>query len=221
LGIIVLTKEIVMNRPHKYIDKIRSIFYRYILHHFGFGCRVSPETWEQQFAEGEWRYLEGDDEKEHYEIIVNFYQKFSDFGSVLDIGCGQGILFKKFKENLSFVATDYTGIDISKCATEQAVKRHPEAIFLELDFDKNPIEQRFDVIVFNESLYYFKKPSKILKRCIRENLNDNGFLIISMCDYKGHDRIWTAIDKRFTILKAQETMNSKGQKWLIKVAQPK
>ncbi|KLT66648.1 trans-aconitate 2-methyltransferase [Pedobacter sp. BMA] len=194
-------------------NKVRRQSYNLFLSHLGFGNRVSRSIWEQQFANGSWNYLYGKDEEAHYQHIVECVKQKK--GSILDVGCGQGVLYSYLSNNQQ--GADYLGIDISGKAIEMAKKTFPGATFRQLDFDYSRLEGQFDVIIFNETLYYFNQPLKTIEKCIEHNLSKNGRLIISMCDFKGHDVIWQKLRSKYRFNSFKEIINEKGQIWKVGV----
>ena len=75
-------------------------------------------------------------------------------------------------------ALDYTGIDVSQKALAIARNRHPGE-FICSDAESFRIDRQFDVILFNETLYYFEDPLKQLAR-YREFLSDEGSMVVSI-----------------------------------------
>jgi len=205
-----------------YIDrifsKIRNILYQKLLWRYAFGNRVPRSIWEKQFSSGVWDYLYSDKEKQHYQVIASYVGYYASMPSLLDVGCGQGVLYHYIKENSNPIK--YSGLDISKQAIEIGKKEFPEANFYQADFDREKLNGKFDIVVFNETLYYFKRPLKTIENVIKYNLNANGHIIISMCDYIGHDVIWQKLEKRYTPLKKDVVENQMGQKWKIAIFKP-
>ena len=199
--------------------KAKNVLHRLVFRRFGFGNRVPKLIWEKQFSKGDWDYLESKDEAQHYETIIKFFDQQKNKSSILDIGCGKGVLYKYLNQNGSLAGSDYMGIDLSETAIEAALQRFSETNFKQLDFENNSIEKKFGVIIFNESLYYFPLPLKIIDKCFSQNLNEDGVFIISMFNYPGHDEIWKKIEKHYRILMNDEVKNEKGEGWKIKVLQ--
>ncbi|MEO5782401.1 MAG: class I SAM-dependent methyltransferase [Ginsengibacter sp.] len=183
----------------------------------GYGSRVSKIIWEKQFNNGSWDYLEGKDEVLHYQTIIQLYDRQKNKNSTLDIGCGKGVLYKYLKESNSFRGNNYVGLDLSETAINAATARFPGIKFHQGDFENENLDEKFDIIIFNESLYYFHRPLIIIENCFAQNLFDNGVIIISMFDLIGHDEIWKRIEKHYQIVDEEEVMNDKGEKWKIKV----
>lgn len=198
-------------------DKCRRLLYTHVSSRFGHGNRVSKSVWEKQFEGEDWDYLYGITERDHYLAIADLLKK-QEGGRVLDVGCGQGVLYhymsKKFK------SLNYLGIDISSNAINKARVSFSEAKFEQIDFDYQNLKGEFDVIIFNETLYYFNKPLATIQKCINQNLNSGGCFIISMCDYIGHDVIWEKLKQHFNFLHFEEIVNENQQKWKIGLFKP-
>lgn len=195
-------------------NKIRGTLYRKFLYKYGFGGRVSRGTWEKQFSTGSWNYLYEAQEEGHYKAITAFYDKYSKNGSILDVGCGQGVLYHYLKTVLNR-ELNYFGIDISQSAVDIAATNFQEASFKQLDFDNHSLDKKFDVIIFNETLYYFNRPLKKIATCIKQNINPNGYFIISMCEYDTHEILWSKLTANYDFLEFREIENEKGQKWKV------
>jgi 2-polyprenyl-3-methyl-5-hydroxy-6-metoxy-1,4-benzoquinol methylase len=197
--------------------KLSNLLYRNIFYRLGYGRPDKRSDWEAGYAGGYWDHLESEDEAERYKVITGLVKSGKTSPSVFDVGCGKGLLYQYLKQNLP--AFSYLGIDISENAVTEAKNKFPETIFRQMDFDKEQLNQKFDVIIFNETLEYFIRPLDKLKQCAHKNLLPNGRFIISM--YKGHDGIWNTITPHFKILEEVDIQNKKGQSWKLKMMQPK
>jgi len=195
--------------------RLNYFLYTAILNRFGYGNRVSKGVWEQQYSNGTWNYLFSEDEAGHYFSICSQIKKNTEAYSILDIGCGNGVLYDYLHKNLADSLL-YSGIDISENAVEVAKTRFPSSEFNKVDYEYAVVSGRFDVVVFNETLYYFIKPMKTLAKAFRENLKNDGVLVISMCEDAKHNGLWERINTEYRILAAETVENKKGQKWTIK-----
>ncbi len=117
---------------------------------------TSKEVWEKQYSKGQWDYLYQLEELAHYSIILGYIRNLKTGGSILDIGCGKGIL----QERLALYGySKYVGIDISDNAIRQAsCKANDKTTFIASDATRYSPTEAFDAIVFNEVLYYFDDP---------------------------------------------------------------
>jgi len=108
---------------------------------------------------------------------------------VLDVGCGAGVLQQRMAYGR------YVGVDMNASAIVQAQARATgEVQFLCAPVQDYVIPGEFDVIVFNESLYYMPEPLAILQRHLG-HLKPDGVVIICMFQTYLARRIWQAIDR--------------------------
>ena len=183
--------------------------------------KASKERWEEQFKTGHWTYLGGLEQMNRYSILIGYYDYFfGQGGNILDLGCGQGILFKRIKNR---EPKNYIGVDLSKIAIDQASLEHfNKATFVCADIESFEPPQKFDMIIFNESLYYLNKPLNILSR-YSGYLSNNGKMIISMWDNKErNNKLWKPIEKIYDIIDAiylRDLQSEVG--WIIKVLKKK
>ncbi|GGI28233.1 class I SAM-dependent methyltransferase [Pedobacter mendelii] len=197
---------------------IRQKFIRKFLYRFGIGSPVGKNVWEEQFKNGAWDYLYSETESLHYKSIVKFYKQYGG-GSVLDAGCGQGVLFHYLKADINSPA-DYLGFDISENAVEQARQTFPPYRFEQMDFNADTPNEKFDFVIFNECVYYFKKPVEQLSAYLDKTLKTDGYVIISMFYYAEHAQLWKRFSEKYNFLDWEEVTNEKGQKWRICIFKP-
>lgn len=125
--------------------------------------RQTKEQWERQFADGTWdRLQEGQPNTAELARLISEYA--STRGTpvrVLDVGCGNGGLARLLCKEPGIA---YTGIDISETALATARTVVPNAHFIAADAEHPPPGiGTFDVLVFNEVLYYMN-PDRVLPR---------------------------------------------------------
>ncbi|RZJ76613.1 MAG: class I SAM-dependent methyltransferase [Flavobacterium sp.] len=199
---------------YKVKDKVLNLLKSKLLGKKYLGTRLSKSVWESQFSSGHWDRLYYQDERDHYLTICEFYNTYSPGKSILDVGCGQGVLYHYLQEEAN-IGGGYMGIDISSTAIEKAKQRFESANFMQIDFDRSKINEKFDAIIFNETLYYFDRPIEKIEECKLNNLNDGGLFIVSMCEYDGHGLIWEELEKKYEFLKLQVIKNENGQQWKV------
>ena len=99
-----------------------------------------------------------------YEKRLNVYQRMLNIGStdsLLDLGCGSGILIKKFKRNCLKV----TGVDISEKALKIASRINPDCDFLKKDILELDLPRKsFDVVSCFEVLQYIQDQQLVFKK---------------------------------------------------------
>jgi 2-polyprenyl-3-methyl-5-hydroxy-6-metoxy-1,4-benzoquinol methylase len=184
------------------------------------GTPVPREVWERQYRTGGWDYLAGDEEAGHYQAIAELYGHYLHDGSVLDIGCGAGILLAYLQWHAGMEPSRYTGIDLAQEAVNQAAASWPGARFSRLDYATEPAPGRYDGVVFNETLYCFADPLAVLDKSIAENMHADSRLIVSMYG-EHHEPIWDAIATRCDTIRGQVVRNSGGVRWKICLLRPR
>lgn len=97
--------------------------------------------------------------------------------SVLDVGCGPGILGKVLKKQKKNCLCD--GVDISKDFLRQARKYYKNLYCFDLDQGFSFGRTRYDFIVFADILEHLKRPDLVLKT-FKKCLKRDGRIIISL-----------------------------------------
>ena len=181
------------------VRKIRKIIWKFKIKLLSAQKEVLPTTkktnslerFDDQFKTGFWDYLSNLDELGHYSIIAGYCYFWKPHPSILDVGCGQGVL----QGRLNIGSYSYfEGIDFSKEAILQAEHR----VDAKTTFRVTPIldyktEKLFDIIIFSESLYYLDNINEISKVIDRytQFLEVNGKIIISHYNYAQNiNKIW-------------------------------
>lgn len=121
----------------------------------------------------------GLDEIESKQIL----SRLCDHKNVLEIGCGDGILYEKIRKlyKLSnFIGTDFVSELIEECSSK---KKENNDIFMELDMtdvSKKTFSSKFDYIISKRSIQNVLDP--ILQMEVIDNfgyfLNDDGYMIL-------------------------------------------
>ena len=168
--------------------------------------RIKQKIWDSEFQSGKWDYLD----KSETDIIYKYIKKYLTNGSILDLGCGSGNTCKDLAPgNYSF----FTGVDISEVAIGKARlkcsgdggKNHKNE-FIVSDILSYKPSQRYDLILFRESLYYIPnhKIKTVLSR-YSKYLTDNGVIVIRICDRKRYINILRRIRKDYSIREEYES----------------
>lgn len=185
---------------------------------------LSPQNWEWPISqatldrlhkEGNWDSLDSIDESAHCAVIAGYVHYLFVSPTILDVGCGRARLLKLLNTTC---LKSYLGIDLSVEAIRQAESLAIEkAAFEVANLEEwNPTE-RFDAIIFNESLYYAQAhPANVLSR-YAQALNKDGVMIVSMYRYGNHRMLWKNIEKHFAAVDSTTVKNRKRQVWDIRV----
>ena len=129
-------------------------------HHRDALIKVKRPDWEREYSRGDWDYLNNISESSRYSVISGFIRCLGPDQSILDLGCGTGLLPAYLGSNNY---ARYTGIDISEAAIECARQSEDEHTrFLVADLTQVTLKTRYDVIVCSECLYYLPDPVAVL-----------------------------------------------------------
>ncbi len=184
----------------------------------GRGYREPRAQWEEQYRSGHWSYLDSASEIARYMVIVGYVQQFCPNPTVLDVGCGHGRLFQLLHP---YPYRSYLGIDHSVECIQQAqslVQR--DSRFERADFEEFVPADRYDVIVFNESIYYAPHPAELLRRYAKA-LTSDGVMIVSMCQNRWQGSIWTGLQSAAEIVHSTAVTSEKNLTWQVRVLRPK
>lgn len=136
--------------------------------------------WDKEFSGTKWDFIdhtEGD-------CVYASLEKYARNGSILDLGCGPGntaneVAFNSYEH--------YVGVDISEAALEKGRKRTLDSgrsaknTFIQGDFINYEPIQKFDVILFRESMYHV--PMGKIKATVdrlSNYLKEDGVFIVRM-----------------------------------------
>lgn len=164
--------------------------------------------WDLQFEKGAWERLMSNQPNTEY--IAEYILSRVAVGStlrVLDVGCGNGGLARILAP--AHKGIEYVGTDISTVALRQASQNSPWATFLVADaVTPPPTVGEFDVIVFNEILYYTNPVIAI--RTHTPYLRTEGTFVISIIRSWRSPFIWRRIKSLLTVNSKIEITSRKG-----------
>jgi 2-polyprenyl-3-methyl-5-hydroxy-6-metoxy-1,4-benzoquinol methylase len=141
---------------------------------------IKKVFWDREFSSGKWNFIDdttGD-------CVYQHLEKWARKGNVLDLGCGPGNTACEMA--IDSYAT-YTGVDISQEALDKGIKRTEATgrtgknTFVCSDFLAFQPKQKFEVILFRESMYHIPmgKIRPILDK-YAQHLAPEGVFIVRM-----------------------------------------
>lgn len=177
--------------------------------------RASSASLDEEYANGRWDYLDRIEEMTRYAVIVGYCRCGSEVSSVLDLGCGSGVL----RRWLHPLPIDYVGVDRSDLAVEAGQKQWADAStrFVAMDLETYVPDRKFDLIVFNEVLYYFEQPDQILKR-FSAFLEENGRFVISLWESPESHRAWRRSRDSVQVIDEVKVQHGSGTSWQVRLA---
>ncbi len=185
----------------------------------GLGLPKPSDDWNAEYTAGSWDYLEGLPEQSHHLLILGCIMRSRAGRRVLDVGCGTGTLLELGRH---FSLSEYVGLDSSDVAIARARQRfrsNPAAFpvrFEVADFEQFASADRFDAIVFNESLTYARDPVAVLER-FRSLLVPGGVFVISLCYNWWQEPLLKRIAAICPTLHSANVINEQGLTWQVRM----
>lgn len=186
----------------------------------------SDEYWDKTYLAGRWDFLFSPDELGHYLLLQGYIVHVCRARRVLDAGCGAGRLLELL---LPYSLDRYVGFDVSSEALARCrtVAGQHRGIELHLaNMESFLPSELFDVVVFNESIYYAPDPIAILEKAAGWLVPD-GALLLSVWRggfrpdrpglFHDHEEFWAQASRSFTTRQANAVTNQKGQTWDVRV----
>lgn len=173
--------------------------------------------WEEQYRSGEWKFLSGIAETGRFSVIAGYCNLYRP-KTILDVGCGQGVLAGRIKD---LPYERYLGVDFSSEAIKQAndAEADERTAFVIADAKTYRPTSRFDVIVFNECLYYFNDPCAVMQNFI-PSLAPNGRVIVSMYKTIHNWSIWPMLEASMEVEDSIVVINRSKTTWMVEVMVP-
>jgi len=169
--------------------------------------RVPAAQWDREFRSGKWAYLNDIRQIGCLSIVFSYCQLLVP-GSILDVGCGSGSLTRSIRL-LDYEY--YQGIDLSAEAIAQAEASYAEerTTFAVANAETFEPRQSFDLIIFNNCLYYFEQPDQVAHRYAKY-LNPSGHVVVSMSDGGLSRAVWTLVEKNMAVEHAIRVVQADG-----------
>jgi len=189
---------------------------------FARGRWRSAIDWDKTYRDGRWSWLASQEEKPHHHVVASLAAAW-DAKTILDVGCGEGHTHAALRGG---GYRRYLGIDLSPRAIETAAAATDACTrFLAADAEKFETDEQFDVVIFNEVIYYFERPREVLAH-YETMLSKGGFCIISMGLRPFRqalltERIWRELEQGREILASHSLFRPNGPLRMIKALRPR
>ena len=178
--------------------------------------RDRAARWNHQYATGRWDKLKIPAEQARFDATARLIIRHAPGGRILEIGCGEALLQQRL------APADYqswTGVDISAVAIARTRAFNSERVrYVAADMETYDPGDKFDAIVFTESIYYSPDARRLLRR-YASFLKTGGIFIVSIFRTKRSDRIWAGLHAETVLLDAITTANELGA-WDCEVLDP-
>jgi len=170
------------------------------------------ERLDAEWASGKWDFLQGLDHLPRLGVVASYCDALAQGGSVLEVGCGEGLLRERLLK-----CSSYVGVDIAALAIERAaIRADATTRFVQADASRYIPGESFAVIVFNECLEWFADPRGLLRH-YEQFLDDGGAYIVSMYVDGQSRQVWRKLGRRYRTCQSTEIKNDSGARWAIRV----
>jgi len=207
--------------PLRLRDGVRELAYSVFADQLGWRptIRASMEIVDDDYRRGRWDYLNNLEEMSRYAVIAGYCKHSTNVLSVLDLGCGSAILRRWLRPPESI---DYVGVDLSNVAIDRAGREWTDGStrFIAADAATYVPDRKFDVVIFNEVLYYFEQPSKILEH-FAGFLEDNGHFVIPLWMRPSLGGPGGQSRGSVRVVDAVQTRHCSGVSWQICLCRPR
>jgi predicted TPR repeat methyltransferase len=115
------------------------------------------------------------------EILGERYET-QDIETMLDLGCGNGWMLRKIKNK--FIIHTALGVDGAEQMIDNAKKIDSNSSYLCTDISTWIPNQKFDLIMSMEFIYYLENPADVFERIFQVAADQNTIFIIGIDHYK-------------------------------------
>jgi 2-polyprenyl-3-methyl-5-hydroxy-6-metoxy-1,4-benzoquinol methylase len=163
-------------------------------------------VWDASYAAGGWDFMGALVEAPRYAVLIGYMQYLHSRPSVLDVGCGTGLLRARIGD---LPLERFVGIDPSVTAIAVAQSYKDEKT--EFKVGSAPVKElgTFDVVVCNEMLYYLTNLGDFLEG-IEAVLKPSGHLLCSIWQQPGVRALQRVLDKKFPVTAAAQVRSLGG-----------
>ncbi len=177
----------------------------------------STDRWDDSWSQG--YDLNNAHEDARYGTLIALMHRRQSDGPILDVGCGDGLLEEQYRRvsNVQIVAFDYSAVAIERAKARCL----PDVDFLCLDGRTFRPQQRFSVVVLNESLYYVEDYMGMME-VLSGALTADGVFVVSMHDTQITKRIWRNLQRSYVLLHGVTLTDERtGCLWHIRLLRPR
>lgn len=158
-------------------------------------------SWNYKYFIGKWDYIENQNTR-YNKIVEHVNYCNINNPKILDLGCGFGSICKYLNED-DF--SSLLGVDLSDTAIAKAKKKkYSNTNFIVADIQKFETNEKFDIIILNEVIYYLDDYLETLSRFSKFFKNENGYFIISI--YGVREDIIEKVSTQYELIKTDKVL---------------
>jgi SAM-dependent methyltransferase len=167
---------------------------------------LTAADWDREYARGVLDRYGDLVELGRYSVLIGYVRQHGERPSILDIGCGTGLLRDRLPED---AVGRFVGIDPSAVAIDAASARgHRDTEYLVAELP-GPDLGRFDLVICNEMLYYAPDLDALFS-AIEAVLAPEGWLLTSVFRHPGDVALHRALAERFALVDEVEVRSRSG-----------
>ena len=170
-------------------------------------------TWDGLYQSGEPERYGSLEQCARYGVIEAYCKTFGRPVSVLEVGCGAGVLVDRCDKSMF---ARYCGIDVSHVGIEKARQTWGGGDFVVSPAEEFNCEKKsFDVVIFNESLYYLNDMTGELRRYLLF-LKEDGRALVSISGLESDAQ--NALEREFRENIVSQTSivdHGSGKSWIV------
>lgn len=153
----------------------------------------SAERWDDAYRRRTTDGYGALEELARYSLLVGYLRSLAPVGTVLDVGCGAGILRER-AEDIDF--RSWVGVDLVPAAIAQASALEDDRTRFAVGQVRELDVASVDVAICNEVIYMAADPVALLDDIVAR-VTPGGHLLTSIWRHPGDRLLWRQIDERF------------------------
>lgn len=182
---------------------------RYVITRFG-NESMRRAAFDELYRNGSWASLDHEISPD----LLDSVKRHAGGGRILDLGCGTGLLAEKLGGD---AYAEYIGVDVSREALARANQKSlVHSQFIEGDVEGFNPEGEFDLIVFQESLYYVNPMSRLqVLQKYSTSLSPEGRFLVTVVQSDRFASMISLIRERFNVLEDRTLEGSANWRMLV------
>lgn len=144
-------------------------------------AQQTDTAYNQEYYDAQWSsltdYIKYNPGARHRRKAILDIVKELKVDSVLDVGCGNGMMIREMKGVLKG-SPNFHGADLSGAVVEQNQNFDKDSKYYQLDIQKDSLPKKFDLIVCSEVIEHLENRTLAYQN-LRKMLNPGGYLLIT------------------------------------------